>query len=362
MSNQLTSTPGASYTYDNNGNTVTKVVGSNTTSYAWDFENRMSSVTLPGSGGTVSFKYDPFGRRIYKSSSSGTSVFAYDGDNLIEETNSAGTVVGRYTQTQEIDEPLAMLRSGATSYYHADGLGSVTSLSNSAGAIANTYTYDSFGKLTASTGSITNSFRFTGREFDAETNLQFSRARYYDPNAGRFLSQDPIGFNGGVNAYAYVQNNSPTFADPLGLKKTCTPLGDPLQITPWMKWANGPPIPIGGWQYAGTGPAEGGAESGANGISCVWTRKVKQPISRHAYFLQEYRCVNDDPSKCGSTEGPWGPIPNNVTIEYRLGKKTKRSGFEESTERKILGPFNAIASDSEMLDEYFCKRIVGAPK
>jgi hypothetical protein len=71
----------------------------------------MNSVTLPGSGGTVSFKYDPFGRRIYKSSTSGTSVYAYDGDNLIEETNSAGTVVARYEQTQNIDEPLAMLLS-----------------------------------------------------------------------------------------------------------------------------------------------------------------------------------------------------------------------------------------------------------
>ena len=93
------------------------------------------------------FKYDPFGRRIYKSLSSGTSVFAYDGDNLVEETNSSGGVVARYAQGQNIDEPLAMLRSGATSYYHADGLGSVTSLSSAAGSIANTYTYDSFGKL-----------------------------------------------------------------------------------------------------------------------------------------------------------------------------------------------------------------------
>jgi len=77
---------------------------------------------------TESFKYDPFGRRIYKSSSSGTSVFAYDGDNLIEETNSSGAVVARYSQTQNIDEPLAMLRSSATSYYHADGLGYMLSL------------------------------------------------------------------------------------------------------------------------------------------------------------------------------------------------------------------------------------------
>src|SRR5467141_4278304 len=68
VSNQLTSTPSTSYTYDYNGNTLTKVVGTNTTSYAWDFENRMTSVTLPGSGGTVSFRCDPFGRRIYKSS------------------------------------------------------------------------------------------------------------------------------------------------------------------------------------------------------------------------------------------------------------------------------------------------------
>src|SRR5437879_9303074 len=90
---------------DSNGNTLTKVVGSNTTTYAWDFENRLTSVTLPGTGGTVSFKYDPFGRRIYKSSSSGTSVFAYDDNgNLVEETNAAGTVVARYAQTQNIED------------------------------------------------------------------------------------------------------------------------------------------------------------------------------------------------------------------------------------------------------------------
>lgn len=122
------------------------MVGSNTTQYFWDYENRMSSVTLPGSGGTVSFKYDPFGRRIYKSSSSGTSVFAYDGDNLVEETNSSGTAVARYSQGLNIDEPLAMLRSSTTSFYQADGLGSVTSLSNSTGSLAQTYTFDSFGK------------------------------------------------------------------------------------------------------------------------------------------------------------------------------------------------------------------------
>jgi YD repeat-containing protein len=72
-----------SYTFDNNGNELTKVDSTETTQYAWDFENRLTSVTLPGSGGTVQFSYDPFGRRIKKSSSAGTSIFAYDDYNII---------------------------------------------------------------------------------------------------------------------------------------------------------------------------------------------------------------------------------------------------------------------------------------
>jgi YD repeat-containing protein len=110
-SNEMTSSPTATFTYDYNGNTQSKADSTGTTTYTWDFENRLKNVTLPNSGGTASFKYDPFGRRIYKSSSSGTSVFAYDGDNLVEETNSTGGVVARYEDTQNIDEPLAMLRS-----------------------------------------------------------------------------------------------------------------------------------------------------------------------------------------------------------------------------------------------------------
>jgi RHS repeat-associated protein len=226
-SNELTATSLATYGYDNDGNTLTKTDSTGPTNYTWDFENRLTSVTLPGSGGTVSFKYDPFGRRIYKSSSSGTSVFAYDGDNLIEETNAAGAVVARYSQGLNIDQPLAMLRSSATSFYHADGLDSVTSLSSGAGSLAQTYTFDSFGKQTASSGSLVNPFQYTGRESDSETGLYYYRARYYDPNTGRFLSEDPIRFKGGtVNFYAYVDGDPTTQTDPSGLRAQvcCRPL------------------------------------------------------------------------------------------------------------------------------------------
>jgi RHS repeat-associated protein len=214
--NELTSRPSNTYTYDQDGNTTTVVNSSGTTTYAWDFENRLTSVILPGSGGTVSFKYDPFGRRIYKSSSNGTGIFAYDYGNVIEETNSAGGAVARYAQSLSVDQPLAMLRSSTTSYYEEDGLGSVTSLTDITGALAQTYTYDSFGNTATSTGTLRNNFQYTAREFDSETNLYFYRARYYDPSAGRFISGDPIGFNGGVNFYAYVYNAALSFVDPTG--------------------------------------------------------------------------------------------------------------------------------------------------
>jgi RHS repeat-associated protein len=217
--NELTSKPGVTSTYDNNGNTLTKVDSTGTASYGWDFENRLTQVTLPGSGGTVSFKYDPFGRRNYKSSSSGTSIYAYDGVNLIEETNGTGVAVARYSEGLNVDEPLAMLRSAATSYYEADGLGSVTSLTNSSGAAAETYTYDSFGKSTATAGLLTNPFQYTGREFDTEIGLYYYRARYYDPQFGRFLSEDGFRFQAGVNFYPYTSDNPVNFIDPSGFNQ-----------------------------------------------------------------------------------------------------------------------------------------------
>jgi RHS repeat-associated protein len=135
-------------------------------------------------------------------------------------------VVARYAQTDSLDEPVAMLRSATTSYYETDGLGTVTSLSNSAGALAQTYTYDSFGNTTNSSGSLTNPFQFTAREFDAETTLYYMRARYFDPTTGRFLSEDPLGpEKEGPNLYVYVGNNPIMSVDPLGrfkIDKTCT--------------------------------------------------------------------------------------------------------------------------------------------
>jgi len=128
-----------------------------------------------------------------------------------------------------IDEPLAELRSSAVSFYNADGLGSTTSLTNSAGAISNKYFYDSFGNVYRSSGSVVNAYQFTAREFDSETGLYYYRARYYDPAVGRFLSEDPFGFSSGVNYYPYAANNPTDDTDPLGLCSLTQNMKDCLQ-------------------------------------------------------------------------------------------------------------------------------------
>ncbi|MGB7071440.1 MAG: RHS repeat-associated core domain-containing protein, partial [Candidatus Sulfotelmatobacter sp.] len=197
---------------DANGNTLSDPSGK---SYTWDFENRMVSAVVPGTG-TVTFKYDPFGRRIYKLSPNATSIFLYSGTNLLETVNGSGSEVASYAQTRNIDELLAELRASTADYYEADALGSITSLSNSSGTLANTYTYDSFGNLTASTGALRNYFQYTGREFDQETGAYYYRARYYDEQTGRFISEDPTKFKGGINFYPYVKNSSLNWRDPDG--------------------------------------------------------------------------------------------------------------------------------------------------
>ena len=76
------------------------------------------------------------------------------------------------------------------------------------GAVLNRIDYDSFGRILSQTNPAAGDrFTFTGRDFDGATGLYYYRARFYDPQLGRFISEDPIGLTGGINAYAYVGNN-----------------------------------------------------------------------------------------------------------------------------------------------------------
>ena len=116
-------------------------------------------------------------------------------------------------QGARIDEPLALNTSAGTSSSRRTA--SVRSrLSGSAG-LTDTYTYKPFG-ITTATGTSTDRFRYTGRDWDQETGLSYYRARYYDPTTGRFISEDPLGFTAGTNFYKYTDNDPVVFTDPTG--------------------------------------------------------------------------------------------------------------------------------------------------
>lgn len=206
--------------YDPVGQMLTRDVdGSDPTSYAFDVRGRLTGATVGGT--TATFAYGPVGERIEKSSATQTTRYVVDTNTTLPrvalelDANSAPStyyiyglgLLARVTAT-----------GNAIQYYHEDIQHNIAALTNSAGAVTDTYFYHPFGKVLAKTGTTANPYQFAGQlgvEQD-ETGLLYMRARYYDPVLGRFISKDPIGILGGLNLYEYARDNPMSFTDPSG--------------------------------------------------------------------------------------------------------------------------------------------------
>ena len=169
----------------------------------------------------LAYTYDAFGRRIAKSYNEELiTSYVYDGDHCLAEYDLNGNLKRKYIFGPCVDEPICMIEAGSsyagTYYYHFDALGSVVALTNSSGNTVEVYEYSVFGQVGSSDPNHPNRFMFTGREFDKETGLYYYRARYYNPQIGRFLQTDPIGYKDGVNWYAYCRNDPVCCIDPTG--------------------------------------------------------------------------------------------------------------------------------------------------
>ena len=200
-------------TYDLNGNLTNDSVNG----YTWNARGQLVTIAGPVAAG---FGYDGLGRRWAKTVNATTS-FLYDGLNPVQEQS--GAAIANFVIGLALDEFFTRTDTAATQAYLSDALGSTLALTDSAGIVQATYTYEPFGTTTF-TGTTGNSYDYTGRESDG-TGLKYYRARYYHPLFQRFVSEDSSGFSGGLHAYAYVDNTPPNFVDPLGLDKEATRAG-----------------------------------------------------------------------------------------------------------------------------------------
>ena len=221
--NQYTTVGSNTATYDVRGN-LTALGG---TTYGYDASNRLLSYG-DSFANSVTQAYDPLGRCVKRTINGTTSFFVYDlGWRLLNEYNSSGGRIYRYVNGPASNEIVSRTdSSNVVVYYHTDGLGSITKLTSSTGAVLEQYSYDAFGKTTIQNASGTtitssaygNRFMYTGAELVAPMNLYNNRNRFYSPSLGRFLQPDPIGHAGdGYNIYRYCGNNPVNATDPTGL-------------------------------------------------------------------------------------------------------------------------------------------------
>jgi RHS repeat-associated protein len=211
--NRLISANGTSFGYDANGNQISKVDGSGSWTYTWDYENRLKQASLFG-GGTVNYTYDALDRRVQRSVTAGTTKFVYDGADVLRDLDGNGSTVADYSNDLGIDNKLTETIGGTGFYLATDQVGTTRALTDSTGTLGSSVAYDSYGNIGGSSPS--TRYTYTGRESDTDVGLIYYRTRWYDPQQGRFESEDSIGFSGGINLYSYVQNNPINLVDPLG--------------------------------------------------------------------------------------------------------------------------------------------------
>lgn len=206
--NRITTYSGRSFTYDADG----QLKNDGLRTYTWNARGQLTGLNRSGQSST--FGYEPFGTRNSKTVAGGQTKFLTDGSNPAVEQDSSGSTKATVAMSG-LDEFLTRTEGTKTQVYLTDALGTVLGLADPDGTIATKYTYDPNGQPTTSGATSSNPYTFTGRENDG-TGLLYYRARYYDPQTGRFISQDPIGQAGGINLYQYALSSPTTYTDPTG--------------------------------------------------------------------------------------------------------------------------------------------------
>jgi RHS repeat-associated protein len=228
LTDELDGPQTVTFVYDDNGNQTAKTVGAPggpgvTTAFRYDVRDKLVEVETP-TAIAAQFQHDADGRLSKKIGEDGIRQYVYDEDSRFLEYDTAGLQVAKYSYGA--DRLISLVRADeGTRFYHLDGLGSVTTLTDPSGAVTSRLHLDAWGVFRNpdemnGPGASKNRFAFTGYVFDRETELYFAKARFYDPTVGRFTSQDS--FLGEIDAppslhrYFYANANPLFFVDPTG--------------------------------------------------------------------------------------------------------------------------------------------------
>jgi RHS repeat-associated protein len=208
-------TQNLSYTFDAQGNRsqVTDNLAQTSTTLAYDQANRLKSY-----GATATYQYDGNGLRSSKVVSGTTTNYAWDlsgGLPLMILANNTDWIYGPGGVVLEEIVP-----TNTVYYYHVDQLGSTRKVTDSTGTVVRSYTFDPWGNVSSTTGTLSTPFQFAGQYTDMESGLFYLRARYYDPVTDQFVSLDPM-LASTRNAFGYVADNPLNSTDPTGMANAC---------------------------------------------------------------------------------------------------------------------------------------------
>jgi RHS repeat-associated protein len=269
--NRVTQFKGYTIAYDLDGDILSKK-GADTTLFTWDASGTLKQAERWTSGPPhtiLTFAYDALGRRVAKTVAGLTERYVHDGDQVIEDIDgSSGNLKAEYGWTPGVDRLMYVRTPSWTAAAFADPIiGSIRGLAQAdLGTTYKQYAAPFWGQVGVDTGFIMR-FRLAGAEYDQDSRLYYNRARYYDPQLGRFLSEDPVGLAGGINMYVYAGDDPVDATDPSGTEMrpigfTCPGVG-PSGVR-HINFEH-PECDSNGGGETGSGPSSGGGAAGPGG-------------------------------------------------------------------------------------------------
>ena len=356
------------YTYDTAGNIQSKKVGSTTTNYtygnsAWrDLLTAYNGGSITYSGGNPTKYYDGStftwtqGRRLATAKVGGTNIsYTYDmagvrssktvGSTKYNFTTLSGLVIRQTGGGKTIDfvydennQPLAMKYNNTLYYYVLNAQGDVVRIVNSSRSVVASYTYDPWGKIISSSGTLANvnPLRYRGYYYDSETGFYYLQSRYYDPEIGRFINADSYASTDATgllstNMFAYCENNPVMRVDPTG-ELFWDILDVFMAALSWDDFLESPSLVNLGWAALDTlallpgVPSSGYARRGVEVVSSISHANKAKDVAKVGWK------VGDDISNLTRA----GNVPSWSTVRQRYWKNEALTNYKEYSPEDLL--------------------------